>query len=129
MRTATTRTPSREEETRTISEYLPRHSYVNQVENVAGIDSYSFLQYSQLFVKDVEDLTAGGRKVLLVYDGCRSHLGYKVPETLDRGSAIALALPVHTGGVTLPLEDSVVPQLKSRLSDLIKQNFSNRQSG
>lgn len=69
----------------------------------------------------MKDLTAGDRKVLLVFDGYRSHLGFQVLETLDQGNVIALALPAHTSGVTQPLDVGVFPKFKARLNDLIPQ--------
>lgn len=81
----------------------------------------SFLQFAELFVEDVKDLTANARKVVLAYDGCRSHLGWKVLRVLEQWGIIAVALPANASGRTQPLDLSVFPTFKQKLNDTIHQ--------
>jgi len=59
------------------------------------VNKFNFLRWAQSFVEEVKDLTSGGSKVLMVYDGYRSHMGLRVVKTLEAGNVIAYALPSH----------------------------------
>lgn len=68
----------------TIADCLPRGSVITTRELVAGVDSEHFLRWAKYFAADVQDLTANGRKVLLILDGYRSHMGYRVLHNLKQ---------------------------------------------
>lgn len=55
----------------------------------------------------------GNRKMLLIYDGNRSHLGIAVLEKLRNAGVIAYALPSHTIWSTQHLDISVFSFLKA----------------
>jgi len=107
-----------------ITDCLPRHSMITTREDLAGVDKHNFLRWAQAFVQEVKDLTTGGRKVLLIYDGYRSHMGLRVLETLDKGNVIAYALPSHTSGTTQPLDVSIFGPFKQHLSESVNRIFS-----
>ena len=88
----------------TLVDYLPRGAEIITREKVAGVDSDNFVRYSKRFVNDVSDLTEKGRKMLLLYDGYRSHMMLRALEILHEGGVIAYALPAHTSGLTQPLD-------------------------
>ena len=66
-------------------------------------------------------LTANYRKVLLVYDGYRSHMGLKVLEIFREGNVIAYALPSHPSGTKQLLDLHVFRSFKENLNMLIAQ--------
>jgi DDE superfamily endonuclease len=67
-------------------------------------------------VEAVAVLTTNGRKVLLIYDGYRSHLGLEVLKTLMNCSVLAYALPAHTSGTTQPLDVGIFSPFKQALN-------------
>lgn len=81
-------------------------------EKVAGVDTFNFVQWARRFVEDINNLTAEGRKVLLTYDGYRSHMSMAVLSVLRQGGVIAYCLPAHTSGTTQPLDLTVFSCLK-----------------
>ena len=99
----------------TLADCLPRGSIVTMRENVAGVDSYNFIEWAKLFVVDVKDLTMNNRNVLLVLDGYRSHMTYQALRILQTGGVIVYALPAHTSGYTQPLDVSVFGPFKESL--------------
>lgn len=72
---------------------------------------------------EIQDLTAKGRKVLLIFDGYRSHMGLEVLQCLEHRGVIAYALPSHTSGTTQPLDVGILRPLKAHLDNTI-QKFS-----
>ena len=57
----------------TLADCLLRGSVITKREDVAIVDSVNFLNWAKMFVHDVKDFTANGRKVLLILDG-RCHM-------------------------------------------------------
>jgi len=51
-----------------IADCLPRGSLATAREDLAGVDEHNFLRRAQAFVEELKDLTAGGCKVLRIYD-------------------------------------------------------------
>lgn len=49
-----------------------------------------------IVVRHLRDLTVGGRKVLLSFDGYRSHMGLGVMEYLDQNGVVVYTLPKHS---------------------------------
>ena len=67
----------------------------------------------------MRDPTRGGRKVLLILDGYRSHMSLAALETLDFNNVIVYALPAHTSGKTQPLDVTIFSPFKSVLNEAI----------
>ena len=61
-------------------------------EENGGVDRYNFISWAQTFVLYVSDLTANNRRVLLVYDGYRSHLSLEVLELFRRNHIVVYVL-------------------------------------
>ena len=53
---------------------LPHKAAVALRAELGGVDSDNFANWACVFVESIQDLLKDGRKVLLVYDGYRSHL-------------------------------------------------------
>jgi DDE superfamily endonuclease len=105
--------------TEAIADLLPRKSIVTYREDVTGMDKAIFSQWARDFVKEVADLTSGGRKILLPYDGYRSHLAVEALEILVEAGIIVYALPTHTSGSTQRLDVAVFGTFKQALNDTI----------
>jgi tRNA splicing ligase len=104
----------------TLTDCLPRREKVTTREDVAGVDSLNFTRWAADFIAEVCDLTKNGRKVLLTYDGYRSHLCFKALSILRDGGVISYELPAHTSGKTQPLDVSIFSAFKSNLNDFIR---------
>lgn len=102
-----------------IADCLSRRTLVKIRSEVTGVDKINFLGWTHRFVAEVSDLTVGGRKVFLLYDGYRSHMGYQVLKTLKAGGVMAYALPAHTSGDSQPLYVGVFSPFKLHLNNLI----------
>lgn len=94
---------------------LPRRSIVTTREDLAGVDKSNFIRWAELFVEDVADLTKQGRKVLLLYDGYRSHMSLRAVQILRKGNVVAYCLPSHTSGKTQPLDLTVFGAFKHNI--------------
>lgn len=66
-------------------------------------------------------LTAGGRKVLLTYDGYRSHMTLPVLELFRDNGIVVYALPAHTSGKTQPLHASLFGSFEMKLNETISE--------
>jgi len=73
-------------------------------------------------VFSVADLTGNDRRVLLIFDGYRSHLSLSVLELFERNNIIVYALPAHTSGKSQPLDvvlfGSFKRALNNKMSDI-----------
>ena len=98
-----------------LADCLPRGSVITTHQDVASVDPHNVLQWGRLFAEDCRDLTAGGRKVLLILDGYRGHMTYPVLRLFDASGIIVYALPAHTSGSTQPLDVSVFGPFKEYL--------------
>ena len=92
---------------------------MNTRKDVAGVDKVNFERRAKRFVADIADKTANMRKVLLVYDGYRSHLGFKVLEKLKTGNVITYCLPAHRSGTTQPLDVGLFRPFKQYLNEIV----------
>eukprot|EP00171_Calliarthron_tuberculosum_P005826 IDg5826t1 len=92
--------------TENVASALPPESLIGTKPERGGIDSVLFVSWCKQFVECVSYLTANGRKVLLVYDGYRSHMSFRALKTLSERKRRGLRLPSHTSGVTQPLNVS-----------------------
>ena len=82
--------------------------------DVASVDMFNFLAWARQIVLDLKDLTDGNLKVLLLYDGYRSHMSLVVLELFRNNNFIAYALPTHTSGTTQPLDVGLTSPCKYR---------------
>ena len=105
----------------TPADCLPRGSVITTRQDVASVDSHNVLQWGKLFAEDCRDLTARGRKVLLILDGYREHMTYPVLHLFDASGIIVYALPAHTSGSTQPLYVSVFDPFKEHLRVSIEE--------
>lgn len=119
VRTRTVLSSTNEEVVETIADCLPRRTLVTIRSEVAGVDKINFLGWAHRFVAEVSDLTVGGRKVLLLYDGYRSHMGYQVLKTLKEGGVMAYAIPAHTSSEPQQLDVGFFSPFKSHLNTMI----------
>ena len=85
-----------------------------------GIDTARFMDWGYSFVDYVEPFTQDGRKVLLIYDGYRTHLSSAILELFDRNNIIVYVLPAHTSGKTKPLDVVLFSVFKKRLPKSIR---------
>lgn len=101
------------------SDCLPRHALITTRKELDVCDKDNFLEWAKYVVKIVADLTVNGRKVCLVFDGYRSHMGFKVLRTLRDGGVVVYCLPTHTSSATQPLDVAVYSPFKTHLNNLI----------
>lgn len=106
--------------TETYSTFLPRGAVVAMREKRGGVDSTNFLSWAKEFVSHVRDLTAGGRKILLIYDAYRSHMTLAVLELFRDNNIEVLALPAHTSGKTQPCDVVLFSAFKARLNECVQ---------
>ena len=69
-------------ETETPGSKLPFHSVVALRSELGGVDSTNFFNWACVFVDSVKGLTTDCRKVLLVYEGYRSHMFDGCPDVV-----------------------------------------------
>ena len=62
--------------------HLPAGSLITTQDNVAGVDKTKLLRWIPFYLQQIKPLLENDRKVLLIYDGCKSHLDIKVLEML-----------------------------------------------
>ncbi len=82
----------------------------------------SRLQWCKKFVE--KNRLFDNRKVLLVYDGYRSHMSFKALKILSDGNAEVFALPSHTSGITQPLDVSVISAFKQHINEQLYTSSS-----
>eukprot|EP00171_Calliarthron_tuberculosum_P018214 IDg18214t1 len=88
------------EYTETVASLLPAKSPIATKPERREIDTALFISWCQKFEQRVVYLTMNSRKLLLFYDGYRSHTSFKALKVLSEGNVEAYALPSHTTGVT-----------------------------
>ena len=106
----------RERVVETYANYLPRNSAAIMRQEVYGIDAVNFMNWARLFVEHVRDLTYGGRKILLIYNGCRSHMSLAVLEYLRSNEVEVYALPAHTSEFTQTCDSLLFSKFKGKLN-------------
>ena len=75
----------------------------------------------------MKDLTAGSRKLLLLYDAYRSHMSFEALSMLDRGGIFTYAIPSHTSGATQPLDVGTFGRSKQRVNEVLRNvSFATR---
>ena len=105
--------------TETLSSYLPRSALVAMEPSSPGVNSSSFFQWAQKFTASIQHIVGGGRKVLLTYDGYRSHMTLKVLEHLRAHGVVVYALPAHTSGKTQPCDTGIFRAFKNEIGKAI----------
>ena len=98
---------------------LPRESIVSRRCEGGGVDIKIFLEWCEHFICNVRDLTRGGRKLLLILDGYRSHMSLAALEAFDFNNVIVYALPAHTSGKTQPFGCGIFLLFKGALKEAI----------
>lgn len=101
----------------TYADYLPRDAVISTRADHGGVNADNFFQWATRFVAHIEDLTNGGRKVLLVLDAYRAHMTMRVLEYLDKNNVVVYALPAHTSGKTQPLDVVLFGSFKKHLNE------------
>ena len=103
----------------TPSDFLPHGSFVFQ-RTPAGVDTGIFLKWLPSFLNDTSHLRENGKRMLLIYDGYKSHVSLSVISMLMKENVLAYALPSHTSQITQPLDVAVFGPLKSFLKEEIR---------
>eukprot|EP00171_Calliarthron_tuberculosum_P002436 IDg2436t1 len=112
----------------TVSSVLSSDSLLAAREDKPGMNSQLFIYWCSKFVERVSHLTANGRKVLLLYDGYRSHMSFKALQILSSGNIEAYALPANTSGSTQPLDVSVFSPYKTYINEYLYRTSSSLRS-
>ncbi|PXF41180.1 hypothetical protein BWQ96_09096 [Gracilariopsis chorda] len=94
-----------------ISELLPHESLVTARKDIASVDRANFMKCAALLLKQTEEKKSTG-KILLIYDGYRSHPDIPILEMLAKSNVIAYVLPANTSGTTQPLDIAIFQSLK-----------------
>ena len=89
-----------------------------------GLKRIFVVKWARLFVEEVTDLTQNGRKLLLLYDGYRSHMSHEALKVLDDGNLIAFGLPAHTSSTTQPLDVGVFGPFKANIDRFLHEMCS-----
>ena len=106
----------------TIADCLRRGALVATRKDVASVDKINFDEWARRITGDMNDLTANGRKLLLLYDGYRSHTCVQALE-LFKKNIVAFALPAHASGVTKPLDLSVFNPGRRTIASYLRRNY------
>ena len=62
----------------TVASLLPNNSAVCVQLDTASVTGDSVYQFAMMFAKHVRQLTSNDRKEALTFDGCRSHISFRV---------------------------------------------------
>ncbi len=103
----------------TYSSHLPHHSFVAMRPEGIGVDAMNFLDWAQHFVEHVQDLTQNGLKLLLTFNGYRSHMTLPVLDLFAKNNIIVYCLPAYTSVKLQPLDLVVFASFKNSLSENI----------
>jgi len=104
----------------TYADFLPNESIISRRAEGGGVDGSNFFKWAVVFIEHAKPLTAGGRNVLLIFDGYRSHMTLRVIELFHMNNVIVCALPPHTSGKTKPLDVTVFSVFKKQLAETIQ---------
>lgn len=105
----------------TLASHLPRNSLVTMRNKVGGVEGTNFFEWRKEFFEHVRPLTAGGRNLLLSYDGYRSHIALRVLDLFRDNEVVLYALPAHTSGKTQPLDASLFGTFKVNFNETINE--------
>ena len=107
----------------TYTQYLPRSACVAVREECGGVDSANFLNWAKELVKNMPDLTCGGRHVLLTYDAYRAHMSLAVLLILHTHRIVVYTLPAHTGAKTQPIDVVLFSIFKRELNRAVARTM------
>ena len=96
----------------TCAEHLPAGSLVAMGEENGGVDGKKVYNWAHRFVNETREPRLNGKKMLIVFDGYRSHMSLRVLELFEADRTIVYALPAHTSGNTQPLDVVLFHHLK-----------------
>ena len=68
-----------------VADCLPPNALVTTREELAGVDKSNSVRWAESFVQDISHLARQGPKVLLLYDGYRSHMSLKALTISEMG--------------------------------------------
>ncbi|PXF43024.1 hypothetical protein BWQ96_07272 [Gracilariopsis chorda] len=120
-----TRSGGNEENSEFISELLPHGLRVTARKDIVSVDRANFMKWAEQFLKQTEKKRSTG-KILLIYEGYRSHLDIQIWEMLAKSTFIAYALPAHTSGTTQPLDVAIFPSLNYHYRARLEKVYRSR---
>ena len=103
----------------TLANHLPSSAVVAMRPEGGGVDQYNFLEWARHFVSHVKGLTTNGRKVLLIYDGYRSHMSLQVLQLFALSNIVVYTLPAHSSGKLQPLDVVAFESFKRSLNEVM----------
>lgn len=106
--------------TKSPASYLPSNAVFAMRSENGGVDSTNCLNWASVFVKYTAPLRTKNRKVLLVYDGYRSHLSLPVLKLFKQNGIVIYALPAHSSGKTQPLDTVVFSSFKGSINETLQ---------
>ena len=86
----------------------------------AGVDSATFYDWAKEFVFELDRYRPSGQNVLLVYDGYKCHIQYRVLKMFRENGIYVISLPAHTSHVLQPLDQSVFGPFKDHLQRYLR---------
>ena len=99
---------------------LPFKSTVALRAENGAVDTASVLKWVHKFIEFTNDLRCKNRKVLLIYDGYRSHPSLEVLKLFLLNNIIVYALLAHMSGKTQPLDTVLFSVFKQSLNRNIR---------
>ena len=103
----------------TLGNYLPSSAVVEMRPEGGGVDQYNFLEWARHFVSHMKGLTTNGRRVLLIYDGYRSHMSLQVLQLFALSNIVLYTLPAHSSSKLQPLDVVAFGSFKRSLNEVI----------
>eukprot|EP00171_Calliarthron_tuberculosum_P022368 IDg22368t1 len=101
----------------TYADYLPSNAVISTHAERGGVNADNYFQWARKFVEHISDLTAAGRKVLLVLDAYPAHMTMRVLEFFEKNNVVIYALPAHTSGNTQPCDVVLFGAFKRKLNE------------
>ena len=99
----------------TYANMLPRNVLVSMHKDAACVDNANFFEWAQCFVQYVRPVTADSRRVLLTYDGYRSHKCFRSLELFHQNNVKVYAIPTHSSRKTQPLDVKVIWKIQAQV--------------
>lgn len=112
----------------TVSSVLISDSLLSDREDKPVINSNLFLTLCIIFDERASHLTASRRKVLILYDGYKSHMTFNALNILSSGNIEAYSLPSNTSGTTQPSDMSVFYPYKIYINEYLYRISSSLKS-
>lgn len=93
------------------------------------MESKNFADWAAEFVFSVKVKNKNRRKVLLTYNGYRSHISLRALKILKEAGVMAYCLPAHTSGNTQPLYVGLYGPFKNYLNTEVYDAQQSRSEG